>query len=193
MKALKTMLIFSILILLFSCGPRVRTVNPDSTNLSNYNSFAYLPNTNAEVERYNDENVNQAIVEAVRTNLMQEGFELDRDNPDLLVLINTATDMEVAATADPVYATYPYTAGLTTVAPYYDPYYYYGYGTFNNFVGYDLDTYDYKEGALVIHLIDRQTKKTVWKGIATNNVYDQSSSETVKRMVDDIFARFPGE
>lgn len=192
MKALKTMLIFSILILLFSCGPSVRTVNPDSTNLSNYNSFAYLPNTNAEVQGYNNKNINQAIVEAVRTNLIQEGFELDRDKPDLLVLISTATDIEVAATADPVYATYPYTAGVTTVAPYYDPYYYYGYGAFNNFVGYDLDTYAYKEGALVIHLIDRQTKNTVWKAIATNKVYDQTSPDAVKRMVDDIFERFPG-
>lgn len=194
MKAIKSILLFSVLLLILSCGPRVRTVNPDATNLSNYETFAYLPNTNAEVEgkSYNNENVNRAIVEAVRTNLRQEGFELDRNNPDLLVLISTATDTEVATTTDPVYATYPYTTGVTTISPYYDPYYYHGYGTFNNVVGYDMDTYAYKEGTLVINLIDRQTKNTVWKGIATNNIYDQTSPDAIRRMVDDIFQEFPG-
>ena len=193
MKTLKILFIFSILIMVFGCGPRVKTVNPDATNLSNYETFAYLPNTNVEVEgkSYNDKGVNEAIVEAVRLNLRQEGFEIDRNNPDLLVLISTATDMEVAATTDPVYATYPYTAGVTTVSPFYDPYYYYGFNTFNNVVGYDLDTYAYKEGTLVIHLIDRQTRNTVWKGIATNNIYDQTSPNAIRRMVDDIFEKFP--
>lgn len=195
MKTIKNILLLSILVLLFSCGPRVRTVNPEATNLSNYDTFAYLPNTNAEVDgkSYNDESVNRAIVEAVRTNLRQEGFNIDQNNPDLLVLISTATDTEVATTTDPVYATYPYTGGVTTVSPYYDPYYYTGYGTFNNFVGYDMDTYAYKEGTLVINLIDRQTKNTVWKGVATDAIYDQTSPDAIQKMVDNIFAEFPGQ
>lgn len=194
MKTIKTILIFSVLILVLSCGPRVRTVNPDATNLSNFETFAYLPNTNANVEgqSYNDENVNREIVEAVRTNLRQKGFEIERNNPDLLVLISTATDTEVATTTDPVYATYPYSAGVTTVSPYYNPYYYSGYGTFNNFRGYDLDTYAYKQGTLVIHLIDRQTKNTVWKGVAKDAIYDQTSPDAIQKMVNDIFQEFPG-
>jgi hypothetical protein len=151
MKIIKTMLLFSIQILIFSCGPRVTTTNPTGTNLSNYNTFAYLPNTNAEVEgmSYNDENINRSIVEAVKTNLRQEGFEVDQNNPDLLVLLSTATDREVATTTDPVYATYPYTAGITSVSPYYGSNYYNGYGGYNNVVGYDTDTYSYKEGTLI--------------------------------------------
>lgn len=193
MRTIKSILIISILLFVYSCGPRVNTVNPDATNVNNYDTFAYLPNTNAKVEgnSYNDESVNKAIVEAVRTNLRQEGFQLDRKSPDLLVLISTATDTEVATTTDPVYATYPYTAGVTTVSPYYDPYYYYGYGTYNNVLGYDLDTYAYKEGTLVINLIDRETKNTVWKGVAKNNIYDQSSQDAIQRMVNDIFQEFP--
>lgn len=193
MRTIKSILIISILLFVYSCGPMVNTVNPDATNVNNYDTFAYLPNTNAKVEgnSYNDESVNKAIVEAVRTNLRQEGFQLDRKSPDLLVLISTATDTEVATTTDPVYATYPYTAGVTTVSPYYDPYYYYGYGIYNNVLGYDLDTYAYKEGTLVINLIDRETKNTVWKGVAKNNIYDQSSQDAIQRMVNDIFQEFP--
>ncbi len=194
MKTIKTILLFSILILIFSCGPRVTTTNPAGTNLSNYDTFAYLPNTNAEVEgmSYNDENINQGIVEAVRTNLRQEGFELERNNPDLLVLLSTATDREIATSTDPVYATYPYTAGITSVSPYYGSNYYYGYGGYNNVIGYDTDTYAYKEGTLVINLIDRQTKNTVWKGVATDAIYDQTSPDAIQKMVNDIFQEFPG-
>ncbi|TDN83073.1 uncharacterized protein DUF4136 [Salegentibacter sp. 24] len=190
MKAIKTILFFSTLMLVFSCGPTVRTVNPEATNVNNYDTFAYLPNTNADLDEkeYNDETINKGIVEAVKNNLQQEGFELYRDNPDLLVLIRTARDTEIATTTDPVYATYPYTTGVTAINPYYNPYYYYGY---NDVVGYDLDTYAYKEGTLVINLIDRQTKNTVWKGVANNTIYDQTSSDAIERMINDIFESFP--
>lgn len=195
MKSIKTILILSLLMVVFSCGPRVSTVNPDGTDLSNYDSFAYLPNANVKVEgmSYDDENINREIVEAIRTNLRQEGFEVDRDDPDLLVLISTATDTEIAADTDPVYATYPYTTGVTTVSPYYEPYYYNNYGAYNNVVGYDVDTYAYEEGTLVINLIDRQTRNTVWKGVATDDIYGQTSSEAIRQMVDDIFEEFPGK
>jgi hypothetical protein len=195
MKTIKTILLFSILILIFSCGPRVTTTNPEGTNLSNYNTFAYLPNTNAEVEgdMYNDENINTGIVEAVKTNLTQNGFELERSNPDLLILLSTATDREVGTTTDPVYATYPYTTGVTSISPYYGSNYYYGYGGYNNVIGYDTDTYSYKEGTLVINLIDRKTKSTVWKGVATDAIYDQTSPGAIRQMVNDIFEKFPGK
>ncbi len=194
MKAIKTILLLAVVMMIFGCGPRVRTVNPDTNNLSNYETFAYLPNTNAQVEgmSYNNENVNRSIVEAVRANLRQEGFELERNNPDLLVLISTATDREIATTTDPVYATYPYTGGIGTVSPFYEPYYYRGYGTFTNFAGYDIDTYAYKEGTLVVHLIDRKTKNTVWKGVATDAIYNQTSPDAIRSMVNDIFQEFPG-
>lgn len=194
MKTIKSFLLFSIIILISSCGPKVTTTNPAGTDLSNYKSFAYLPNTNAEVEgmSYNDENINRSIVEAVKTNLRQEGFEVDQNNPDLLVLLSTATDREVATTTDPVYATYPYTAGMTSVSPYYGTNYYSGYGGYNNVIGYDTDTYSYEEGTLVINLIDRQTKNTIWKGVASDAIYSQTSTSAIQDMVNDIFEEFPG-
>lgn len=194
MKTTKTIFLLSVLVSLFSCGPRVTTTNPAGTNLSNYKTFAYLPNSNAEVEgmSYNDENINKGIIDAVRTNLKRNGFELERNNPDLLVLISTATDREVSTTTDPVYATYPYSRGVTSVRPYYGSNYYYGYGGYNSVVGYDTDTYAYKEGTLVVNLIDRKTKNTVWKGVSTDAIYDQTSQDAIRKMVDDIFAKFPG-
>ena len=193
MKFLST-LMFSILIFgVVSCGPRVQTSQPNNVDLSKYDSFAYLPNTNADVpnNRYNDEEVNAMIINSINNNLRQEGYNLNRDNPDLLVLVSTKINPEMATETDPVYATYPYNAGITTVSPYYDSYYYYGYNTYTDIVGYDTDTYSYEEGTLVVQLVDSETKNTVWKGIAADAIYDQTSTSAIENMVGDIFEEYP--
>ena len=194
MKSLKSILIFSLMMLVLSCGPRVTTVNPVSDDLSSYETFAYLPNSNAEVpqKNYNDENVNSMIVESVNRNMRNEGYSLDRDNPDLLVLISTKTELETERTTDPVYATYPYTAGVTSVSPYYGSYYYRGYNTLGGgVVGYDTDTYSYEEGTVVINLIDRETKETVWKGITSDPLYEQANTAAMRELVNQIFEEYP--
>ncbi|HET8854916.1 MAG TPA: DUF4136 domain-containing protein, partial [Salinimicrobium sp.] len=94
--------IMLLIILFISCGPRVVTEKTASVDLSNYDTFAYLPNTNAEVPgmAYNDESLNYDIIEAVNDNL-EQWYNLDRENPDLLVLVSTATDVEVGTDTDP--------------------------------------------------------------------------------------------
>ncbi|MDX1653391.1 MAG: DUF4136 domain-containing protein [Brumimicrobium sp.] len=195
MKRLKILSFATILALLTACATNVYTVNPSNNDLSKYESFAYLPNTNIELEgrNYTDTMINRAVVESVKMNLQEHGMELDRDKPDLLVLISTSTDVEIAADTDPVYATYPYHYGIGAVSPFYDPYYYYGYHNYSRIVGYNTTTYSYKEGTLVIDLIDRETKQTVWKGVASREIYDQPSSQAIQKMVDDIFDEFPVE
>lgn len=192
MKTLKT----TIMMMVFTwigCGPRVTTTNPNDTDVDNYQTFAFLPNTNAEVDNksYNDEDVNTMVLNAINKNLADEGYRLDRSQPDLLVLVSTKTDSELAADSNAVYATYPYATGVTTVAPYYEPYYFYNYAGYSNIIGYNYDTYTYKQGTLVVRLIDRQTKETVWKGVATDPIYNQTTKKAITKMVDDIFEEFP--
>lgn len=194
MKLLKSLFLTLIFLAVVSCGPGVRTSQPANVDLSKYETFAFLPNTNAEVpgKNYNDENVNAMIVEAVNRNMRQAGYTLDRDNPDLLVLISTRTEIERERTTDPLYATYPYTAGIGTVSPYYGPYYYRGYGTFGGgIIGYDTDTYAYEEGTVVINLVDRETKQTVWKGVTSDPLYDQPNTAAMQDLVNEIFEEFP--
>lgn len=195
MKNMKIILIVSLFALISACTPKVYTINPSGNDLSNYKSFAYLPNTNVEVvgKNYSDTLVNRAIVEAVKLNLIEEGMELDRDEPDLLVLISTSTNIEVETETEPIYATYPYQYRSTVVNPYYGPYYYRGYPSYSGVVGYNTSTYSYKEGTVVIDLIDRKTKKTVWKGIASDEIYSQANNAAIREMVDDIFDEFPAE
>lgn len=193
MKIFKITFLTLLVLAIVSCGPRVNTTKAGDVNLSKYETFAYLPNANVNVEgeMYDDENINTLIVESVRSQMMDEGYSLDRENPDLLVLISTKIDSETETTTDPVYATYPYNTGINRVGPYYNNYYYTGYNNYSGVVGYDTDTYSYNEGSLVINLVDRETKETVWKGVASDNIYDQTTDMKIKSMVDDIFKEYP--
>ena len=193
MKKFNLIILLFIGSLLISCGPRVSTSKTASVDLSKYDSFAYLPNANVDAEgmRMDSDQVSRAVIEAVNTNLREEGYNLDRQNPDLLVLIDTGTDTEIATTTDPVYATYPYTAGTTTVSPHYDPYYYPGYVGYNNIIGYDTDAYAYEEGTVVIHLVDRETRNTVWKGVASESLAGETNVQGIRDLVNAIFEEYP--
>lgn len=191
---MKNLITLLLLMLVVSCSPRVTTVNPESTDLSNYESFAYLPNADVEMSNtaMDQEDVNQRIVETTKAQLERRGFTIDRDQPDMLMLISVAKDQEVATDTDPVYATYPYNSyGVRTVSPYYNNYYYNDFYNYGGVVGYDTDTYQYTEGTLVINLIDRETKNTVWKGITSDAIYSGSTTEEIVDLVDQIFDEFP--
>ena len=193
MKKLNLILLFITAAILISCGPRVATQKMTTKDLSVYDTFAYLPNANVSAEgmQMGSEDVSRAVVEAVNENLRQAGYRLDRQNPDLLVLISTETDTEVATTTDPVYAAYPYTAGIGAVNPIYNDYYYGGFAGYNNVIGYDTDTYAYQQGTVVINLVDRETRNTVWKGVASESVSDQANIRAIRELVNAIFEEYP--
>lgn len=194
MKFLKPLLLTLVLLAVLSCGPRVETARPTAVDLGKYDTFAFLPNSNADIpnESYNNEDVNRLVVETVNQNMREAGYTLDRDNPDLLVLISTSTEIERERTTNPVYATYPYTAGVGAIGPAYGNYYYRGFNTFGGgVVGYDTDTYAYEEGTVVINLVDRETKETVWKGMTSDALYDQPNTQAMRELVNEIFEEYP--
>ena len=193
---MKRLLLLLIPLLFFACGPKVSTVKAPNVDLSDYNTYAFLPNSmDLENKTNEDEMVSETVLTTVKTQIEQEGLNMDRSNPDLLVLISTKTDAETYTDVDPVYATYPYYSypTRTTISPYYNNYYYYDYNTVNNVVGYDTDTYNYKEGTLVIDLIDADSKETVWKGVTSDNIYTGGTTEAIAELVDDVFDAYPNE
>lgn len=192
---MKIRIISSLLTLLFlACGPKVSTTKVSDKNLNNYASFAYLPNSNFDdyIEYETDNSVGMAVIENVNRNMQKEGYTMDRNNPDLLVLLTTTTDMEKTVTKEPIYATYPsYYGGAYGVSPYYQNNYYYNYAGYNNIVGYNRDVDRYKEGTLLLYLIDGNSKEVVWKGIASDLIFQQNESQAISKFVDDMFDKLP--
>ncbi len=187
-------LLMVIAITLLACGPKVTTEKMGMTDLSNYQTFAYLPNSNFDdFEKFeNDNSVGMSVIESVNQNMKNQGYNIDRDNPDLLVLLTTMTNVEKEVTQEPVYATYPrYYNRRYAVSPYYQNYYYNNYYDYNQFVGYETDVNRYKEGMLILRLVDTDTKKLVWEGKASDLIFQQNESRAISEFVDDMFEEFP--
>ena len=188
--------LFTFLLLASACGPQVRTARPTKVDLSQYQTYAYLPNAMVDLEGVEPEDVNQAVVDAVREQMERKGYTVDQDDPDLLVLLSVKRDTETETTTSPVYAgpaSLGYARPGAMVGGYYGDYYYRGYGTYGtNIVGYDTDTYRYKTGTLILHLVDRETHETVWKAVSETSVYDgRILPGDVAALVDDMFAEYP--
>ncbi|MBZ9787319.1 DUF4136 domain-containing protein [Psychroflexus sp. CAK57W] len=198
MKLFKTILPAILGLLLVSCGTKVETVRPNKADLSQYETFAYLPNASIEIRNsaVQTDFLNSFIIETTNDQMKITGYTLDRDNPDLLVLISITTDLETGREAEPVYANYPYIDAVasTPVSPFYQPFYYRGWYDWyypGGVIGYTTDTYSYKKGTVVIDLIDRETKQSVWKGITSEPIMDKSETEVVQELIRDIFKAYP--
>lgn len=178
-----------------ACSPTVRTSQPTDADLSQYETFAYLPNAMVAMEAEQSDDLGEAVVDAVQMQMQQEGYSIDQANPDLLVLLSVKRDSEVDVTRDPVYAdyaAYPYTTGTYGVSPYYGNYYYNDFATYGDVIGYDTDVYTYKTGTLILNLVDRESKNTVWKAVSEKSIYDgRVSPQDIAAMVNDMFEEFP--
>ncbi|AGC75914.1 uncharacterized protein DUF4136 [Nonlabens dokdonensis] len=193
MKLFKSIFLIVITATLYSCGPAVATVKTTDDNLNKYDSFSYLPNAALQLpdKKVND-GVNRIVIQSVNDNMIDAGYELDRDNPDLLVLVSTKINEETEVEKNPIYASYGYynRPGIR-VNSYYNNYYYYGYTNYPTVVGYDTDTYNYKEGTLVIYLVDKETNETVWKGASSTSIYDSGNVDAMTQLVNAIFEEYP--
>lgn len=194
MKRLEILAGLFALVVLVSCGPKVTTTKTSNVDLSKYETFSYLPNGNFDdpSKGYDDPFVGETVIDEVNQSMKKLGYEMDRNQPDLLVLLATKTDTEIEKEADPVYAAYPnYYATNYPVGTYYDPYYYYGYNAYNNLVGYEVDYDTYETGTLMLSLVDRETREVVWRGTASNFVGGERDAKAISAFVDDLFAEYP--
>lgn len=187
------------LALLWSCGPKVTSTVKTDKNLSNYETYAYLPNSSIEApENTNQsEDVGKNIVEAMNNNMQKVGYTMDRNDPDLLVIINTNYDKETDVDVDREYyydsnyAYYPYATALP-VNTYYNDYYYNGYNAYNDIVDYDVTLDKYTDAGMVVSLVDKDTKNIVWTGSVDDfNVYQDNTSAEVAEYVDNVFDDYP--
>lgn len=180
---------------LIQCGPKpvVSTIK-NSENLNRYETYAYLPNTDFDISSPHSGNnvpVTQAVIATMNRNMQEKGYTLNRDNPDLLVVLNAHYDSEVAKEVEMVYANPEKPDGADPITAYYDPYYYWKYAEFNDILGFRIKKVDDKRAGLAIELIDRGTEKVVWRGTAKEPLNNGGSSKEIADYVAIVFEAFP--
>ena len=114
--------------------------------------------------------------------MVKKGFTETSNNPDLMLNAVTILKDKQSVTATTNYYGY---GGL------YRPYGYYGgMGMASNTT---VKTYNYKDGSLVIDIVDNATQKMIWQGTGNKDI-DKKPKDTeaaIAEAVSKIMASFP--
>jgi hypothetical protein len=197
MKFMKRSIYLALMVLILSglsacTSYNYYTAAINKTNLSNYHTFAWMPQEKTKDNKMMGDVADAKIKDATTNALVAKGLRLSQRNPDLVVSYSTIV-------------------GRGTRTNYYSPYYGgfypgwggYGWGGFGwgfgwgwgyrpyyyafgaPFAYYGGLTYaekeHYKEGTLIIDLIDTHTRKIVWRGFGVGEVH-----KNPQKTIDDL-------
>lgn len=184
---------FLFALLTIGCGPKVDTDKKTGRDLSNYSSYSFLPNQDTiKNSKYDNAYVNEIVIDEINQNMREENYRLERNQPDLLVYYHLMFDEEMAVNASPVYTNYSYYRPGYYVGPYYRNYAYNNYFTIPRIAGTGIEQVPYKEGTMVVDIIDRRTNEIVWRGRANDVVNPDNLEEELRSYIDAIFEEYPG-
>jgi hypothetical protein len=174
---MKPLAILITLAMLASCSPHVRVYSdcdPDF-DLWTYKTFDWAGATNIEAGKnplyYNELN-DKRIKTAIKNELTNRGYQLVDEQPGLIVHYHIVVTEGTLVSPESYGYTYgPYwTNALANLSP-------------------------YREGTLIVDLMDSQTKNLVWRGWAVSAINDdykpKQVDELIKKAVAKMFNRFP--
>jgi hypothetical protein len=166
----KTILLTGLLFLTVSVafGQKVRIDYDHTAHFTKYKTYSWLK----EPDTPKDPLMKQRIIDAVNMQLMAKGLMLVDSNGDLALAVHVATKEK------------------QTLNTFYDGMGPWGWGM-GGVATTTVETYT--EGTIVADLFDAQTKKVVWRGVATKEVSDKPDkvSEQVEKAIEKMFKKFP--
>lgn len=187
------MMVASVAWFAISCTKDVQTQDFSQEGMDKYRSFAFIPSGDTTKYKYvSDPIVSEGLRDEVTSQLKDKGLFLDPENPDLLVLVHSKYSEEIDFQSS-VPAGYDYYAPGYNIEPW-QGYYYSGYGDLGYIgAGPGVTPVEYTKGVVVVDLIDTETQKIVWRGKATDEIYNEDKIyEEMAENVDDIFDEYPG-
>jgi hypothetical protein len=179
----RALLLFAIAGLSACSSYNYYTAGLNKTNMSGYHSFAWLPAHGKHNEGVASNSAyDLKVKDATVASLSAKGLRLQNNDPDLLVTYSAT----VGQGSKTVYASTYYGSGFYPGCGFgwgwgWRPYYYYG----APFVYYGGSTAvgkeHYKEGTVIIDLIDTRSHKIVWRGFGVGEVHKDP-----QKNVDDL-------
>jgi hypothetical protein len=163
----------------------------NKTDMSGYHTFAWMPPSRTGNNKMRSEMADMKIKEAATNALISKGLQLNARHPDLVIKYTRIVGRGSYTTYySPNYGWgYP-GWGFGWGGGWYNPYSYYAFGAPFSYYG-DI-TYaekgHYKEGTLIIDLIDPYTRRIVWRGFGVGEVHHnpQKDIDDLPRVVNGI-------
>lgn len=159
-----------------------------------YRTYAWLPEGKSKASNIYDNDVAaDKIVEAASAALDSRGFTLNNQKPDLLIRYTAVVNKETKSYNEPVYydppGRYVPRVGIHRGRAFY----YYSYrNPFPVYVGNEQRTVNVKQGSIMIDLIDRRSKKVIWRGWAEGEVSNpEKAINQIPEVIENIFKKLP--
>ncbi len=172
---------------LLACSPAAHIEKDKNTDFSKFKTYAWMDSEREQSRKSRANSLaEQNIREAVNKELAKEGWREVRNRPDVLIGYDVLVERTTKDINNPVYSR-PFSR------LYYNPYMR-RWGTIyypSQFLGYDRDTYNTREGTITISMVEVRSDKMVWQGWSTEEV--NSSNLTKKEIqagVKSIFRKF---
>ena len=175
-------------LLLAGCATAAHVEKDKTANFNNYHTYAWVETKdkkNDTVETKVSDLTERTIRSAVDAEMAKTGWQ-ESKHPDVLLAYDLLVEKNVKEQNNPVYSQ-PYTRWF------YNPYtrryvsIYYP----SEFLGYDRDPQQVREGTITISMIDAKTDKTVWQGWTTDEVNSRNlTSKEIQNGVKNIFRKF---
>nr|WP_199075629.1 DUF4136 domain-containing protein [Pedobacter sp. ASV19] len=194
MKRLIFML-FTISIMASACSSyNYYAVSNKPLSTQHYKTYAWIPEGYSKSSSfYNNDVATDRIVDAASKELEKKGLVLDNQKPDILVRYTAVVNKETREYNDPVYYNPP--ARLSPRIAYYRgrAYRYFSYyDPMPIYVGSEARRETVKAGSIMIDLIDRKTKKVIWRGWAEGDLDNpQKAVDDIPQVVTNIFKKLP--
>ncbi len=175
-------------ILLWSCGGVAHIEKDDTVSFSNYKSFAWVDakTDQSDSSKRNLSLTEQNIRKAVNSELAKQGWKEVKNRPDVLLSNDVLVEKAVKEDNNPVYSRsstrYLYNPYARRWVPIYYP---------SQFLGYDNDRYEVRQGTITVTMVDAKTSKTIWQGWTTDEVNSRNlTGKEIQNSVKTIFRKF---
>lgn len=171
MKKLYAAFMVTLLVLSTGCSSvRVRTDFDRDADFSMYRTYSWLPHGKPQRGMMRSELVRKHIVAAVDRELAAAGLtRVSRERADLLVTYYVGARNRVDVT-----------------------HYGYRYGPWGRYGPGGISVRRYKEGSLVLDLVDRESRQLVWRGWASSVLRGRENlAEDINRSVRELMKRYP--
>lgn len=202
-KTINTGLVLLLVATLSACSSyNYYTAARNKTDLSAYRTFAWLPPatmTNKAGAVVKKEVADERVRDAAISALENKGLKFQENNPDLMVSYTTVTGRGMKTEFYPAYyGGYP-GFGLGFGWGWgggwgYRPFYGYGgwgwgypYGYGYGYGGGGYARVPYKEGTLIIDIMDARSRKLVWRGFGVGELHNpQKTVKELPKVVNGI-------
>jgi Domain of unknown function (DUF4136) len=182
MRSQSVILIFAVVLAVSGCEPALKvTSDYDKTaNFPGYKSFKLITNNDEAHQSISVLNKDR-VYNAGRVQRLKRNF-IESDNADLIV--HTASIFKDKQAVTSYSSSYGY-------GGYYRPYGWGGSMGVSSYTTYDVQ--DYKDGSLIIDIVDSKTQKLVWEGVGNKEIDKPAKDpeKAINEAVATIMSSFP--